>query len=170
MAAYHLSKSSAASSVSLIFFGFAIGGILTGLLGKRAKKQLPIIVIGTGLALICMSLILYGPVFNLIILNTLIFLVGFFTSSFLLCYAIARNINNTAVVATVIGVINMGDPLCGGIAEPLIGKILDLHWNGQLVNNARVFSVHAYHLGLSMLSIYFILALICCAFIKEKTP
>jgi MFS family permease len=167
MAAYHLTKTTAASSVSLVFFGFAIGGILTGFIGKAVKKQLPIMTIGTSLALVCLCLILYTSGLPLLLLNTLIFLLGFFTSSFLLTYAIARNINNLALVATVIGVINMGDPLCGGIAEPLIGKILDLHWNGQLVDNARVFSVHAYHLGLSTLSIYFILALICCAFIKE---
>lgn len=168
IAAYGLSKTVAASSVSLAFFGFAFGGLLVGWLGKYAAKQLPIIVIGTTNALIFLAIVLYAPSLPLWLLNTCIFLFGFFASSFLLSYAIAKNINSAALVGTVIGVINMGDPLCGAIAEPLIGKILDLHWQGVTIDNVRIFSIHAYHLGLSVLSIYLLLALLCCYFINER--
>lgn len=168
IAAYQLTKHSAATTISLVFFGFAVGGILIGFIGKLSKKQLPIIITGTSLAFVCMCLLLYVPNLSLITLDCLIFALGFFSSSFLLSYAIARNINNAAVVATVIGIINMGDPLCGAIAEPLIGKILDLNWHGAMVDDVRIFSVHAYHMGLSVLNLYFILALICCLFIKEE--
>jgi hypothetical protein len=62
----------------------------------------------------------------------------------------------------------MGDPLCGAFAEPFIGKILDLNWHGLKVHGVRVFSVHAYQLGLSVLIGYLLLALMCCYFITEK--
>lgn len=167
-AAYHLSRTAAASSVSLVFVGFALGGILTGFIGKNLSRQLPVLVIGTSSALVCFSLILYLPELPLTILNLLIFVLGLSASSFLLSYSIAKHINNAALVATVIGVINMGDPICAAIAEPLIGKILDLNWDGKVIDHVRIFATPAYHYGLSVLTAYFILALFCCLFIHEK--
>jgi MFS family permease len=165
--AYMLSKSAAATAVSLVFLGFAVGGVVIGWLGNHYIKKLPIVIGGTASAILCLIAILYVPHMPLWLLYTAIFLFGFGSSSFLLSYAIARSTNSVALVGTVIGIINMGDPICGAFAEPLIGKILDLHWGGLYVNGARAFSIHAYHLGLSVLIGYLILALLCCYFIKE---
>lgn len=168
MAAHGLDRESAATSASLVFFGFAAGGLAVGVLGRFFTRQRLTMIVGTSLSLFFLMVVLYVPGLSLTLLNSSIFLFGFCSGNFLLSYAIARNINSPAIVGTVIGVINMGDPLCGGIAEPLIGKILDLHWTGQMVNNVRVFSVHAYQLGLSILTLYLILALICCLLVKAK--
>lgn len=168
MAAYHLPKTVAASSISLGFWGFAVGGLMIGWISNQVKQQLTVMAIGTSAALLFLSIVLYVPNLPWWLLNTCIFLFGAGASSFLLSYVIAKEINPAFLVGTVIGIINMGDPLCGAIAEPLIGKILDLNWQGHIVNNTRVFSVHAYQLGLSVLTVYFLLAIICCYFIKEK--
>lgn len=168
MAAYALPKTTAATSVSLAFFGFAIGGIFIGWIGKQMQRQLPVIATGTTLALFFICIVLYIPHLPVWLLNSCIFLFGFSASSFLQSYTIAKNINSFALVGTVIGVINMGDPLCGAFAEPFIGKILDLHWAGLSVDHVRIFSVHAYQLGLSVLPGYLLLALLCCCCIKEK--
>ncbi len=168
MAAYHLTKTSAASSVSLAFFGFAAGGIIVGWIGKQLTKQWPVITIGAASSLFFLLIILYVPHLPVQLLNGCIFLFGLGASGFLQSYTIAKNINSATLIATVIGVFNMGDPLCGALAEPLIGKILDLHWDGLKVDDVRIFSVHAYQLGLSVLVGYLLVALICCFFIKEK--
>lgn len=168
VAAYHLPKATAASIVSLVFFGFAIGGILIGFLGKQMKRQLPLVVGGTILAMFFLTLVILIPHMPIWLLDSCIFLFGLSSSGFLLSYTIAKNINSVALFGTVIGVINMGDPLCGAIADPLVGKILDLNWQGITVNNARIFSVHAFQLALSVLIGYLLLALLCCYFIKEK--
>jgi len=168
MASENLSRVTAASMTSLTFFGFAAGGLLIGLIAKWIPKLVLIMAMGTFLALIFLALILYCPDLPKLLLSVFIFLFGFCSSSFLLSYSVARNINSLAIIGTVIGVINMGDPLCGSFAEPMIGKILDLNWSGELINNTRVFSIHAYHLGLSVLLGYALLAVICCLFIKDK--
>lgn len=171
MGTFHLPKIVAASSASLVFFAFAIGCFCAGWIGRFSNKQLPIVITGTTLSLICISIIIYSTSLPLWLLNTCIFLFGFGSGGFVLSYAIARNINSLAIVGTVIGFINMGDPLFGGIAEPLIGKILDSHWDGTEIDHVRIFSTHAYQLGLSVLVAYLICALACCFFIKEnKTP
>ena len=164
---YQLPQSVAATSISLVFFGFAVGGVVVGWIGKYHERKWPLLMMGTLSATLCLSVVLYIPQLPIGLLNTLIFGFGFGSSSFLLSYSIAKSTNSLALVGTVIGVINMGDPICGALAEPLIGKILDAHWLGQFTHGARVFSVHAYHLGLSVLIGYLVLALLCGCFIKE---
>jgi len=168
MTAYGFTKASAASSVSMAFLGFAVGGVLFGLIGKQVKEYLPIIIMGTSLSFVFMSVVLYVPHLPFWLLDTSIFLFGLGTSSFLLSYAIVRNINSFALVGTAIGLVNMGDPLCGGISYPLVGKILDMNWDGLMVNHVRVFSAHAYQLGLSILPVYIFVSIVCCFFINEK--
>ncbi len=168
MASENLSRVTAASMTSLTFFGFAAGGLLIGLVAKWIPRLVLLMATGTFLAMIFLGVILYCPDLPKALLSILIFLFGFCSSSFLLSYSVARNINSLAIIGTVIGVINMGDPLCGSFAEPMIGEILDLNWSGELINNTRVFSTHAYHLGLSVLLGYALLALLCCLFIKDK--
>jgi len=171
MGTFHLTKIVAASSASLVFFAFAIGSFCSGWIGRFSNKQLPIVKIGTTISLISICIIVYITSLPLWLLNIFIFLFGFGAGAFVLSYAIARNINSLAIVGTVIGFINMGDPLFGGIAEPLIGKILDFQWDGTEIDHVRIFTTHAYQLGLSVLVAYVALALICCFFIKENnTP
>jgi len=167
MQAYHLPRTTAAFSASLVFFSFAIGGPMLGWLSNYARSRRQVIALGTGLALICCSLIIYVPNLPLWLLNLAIIGFGFGASSFLLSYAIGKDINSPALTATVIGVINMGDALFGALAEPLIGRFLDKGWDGKMLHHVRLFSTHDYRLSLSVLSAYLVLALLSCLFIRE---
>lgn len=169
MAAYHLPRVAAGSSISLVFFGFAIGGLIIGYLGQRRQKKLPVVVLATSLELIFLAIVIYLPYLPIWLLNACIFGFGFCASGFLLSYDIAKNLNPVSLVGTVIGIINMSDPLCGGVTEPLIGKILDVQWQGEMVDQVRVFSVTAYQWGLSVLVLLLFLALVCCYFINESS-
>lgn len=78
-----------------------------------------------------------------------------------------REIHPLIFAATVLGFMNMFDSICEAVSEPFVGKLLDLGWEGKLENGARLFSVHDYHIALSVLPIYFILALFIICYIKE---
>ena len=166
--AYALPKSVAATSVSLVFFGFAAGGILVGWISKYYEKKWSILMLGTTSATLSLMIVLYIPHLPLWLLNMTIFSFGLGSSGFLVSYSIAKSTNSITLVGTVIGVMNMGDPIFGALAEPLIGKILDLYWDGKLIQGGRVFSLEAYHLGLSVLVGYMVLALLSGYFIKEE--
>lgn len=78
--------------------------------------------------------------------------------------------NSLAITATVIAVINTGDALCGGIMEPLIGKLLDQGWDGKMQGLVRVFSTHDYRIAMSVLTVSVALAIIAAIFTKETHP
>lgn len=167
-AAYHVDKSTAATSISLIFFGFAIGGLIVGFIGKSSRQLVPIMTIGTTLATLFLCAVIYVPHMPYWGINACLSLYGIFSAGFLMSYTVAKNINISTIVGTVIGVFNMGDPLCGAIADPLIGKVLDLNWHGKITDGVRIFDLSAYHAALSLVVVYLLLAVFCCFFIREN--
>ncbi len=168
MSAYHVTKLTAASSMSLVFVGFVSGSFFVGFLGKAMQQYIPIMFGGTLLALMSLAAVVYIPGLPAWLLDGLILCFGFGSSGFVMSYTVARSINSSLIVGTVIGVFNMGDPLFGGIADPLVGKILDLNWNGHSVHHIRIFTAHSYRLGLSVLIVYLVLALASSLLIKPK--
>ena len=59
--------------------------------------------------------------------------------------------------------------VAGGLLfQPLVGRILDMHWQGLIRAGVHVYSLHGYQMALLMLPIcYFIAVLIGVFFIKE---
>lgn len=168
VAVYHLTTSSAASVTASAFFGLAIGAPVLGLLSDRLGNRKQVMLLGTILATIVISIVVYAPSLNLTSLIVLLFLFGFGVSVFMLCFAVGKEANALAVAATVVSMINLGDPIFGSFTEPMIGKILDWGWTEQMLNGARVYSSMDFRIALSLLPLYLMLALGCLRFIKDK--
>lgn len=164
--AYALDVSQAANYVSLIFIGFAIGCPLTGWFSDYIGRRKPIMTLGTILALVSMSVILYVPILE-IYLSFFLFLFGIGASCFFLCFSMIRELHPLIFTGTVLGFMNTFDAICEAITEPFIGKLLDLNWAGTYINGARAFSLSDYHHSLLALSIYLGTALFLLFFIEE---
>lgn len=166
--AYSISRTQAASLISLIFFGLAFGGPLFGFLSDRLEKRFPLMLFGTGMSLICILLVLYVTLKSILFLGVLLFLFGLGIGAFMLCFAIAKEMNLAVVTGTVIALINTGDGIFGSFTEPLSGKLLDLLWTGQIKEGMHVFSVYEYRVALSLLPLYLLIAVVLLFFIPEK--
>jgi len=164
--AYSASLMQASNYISFIFIGFAIGCPITGWFSDYIGKRKPIMLLGTVLALISMTLVIYGAI-SVGYLILLLFIFGFGASCFFLCFSMIRELHPLAFTGTVLGFMNTFDSICEAITEPFIGKLLDLGWDGTYEQGARSFSINDYHHGLAALSIYLIIALILLIFIKE---
>ncbi|HYF97606.1 MAG TPA: MFS transporter, partial [Coxiellaceae bacterium] len=165
--AYQVEITLAASTLSLIFVGFAIGCPLSGWFSDYIGHRKIIMTSGTIVALISISLVLYLPAASPTLLGVLLFIFGLGASCFFLCFAMIREINSILLAATVLGFMNTFDSLCEALIEPLIGKFLDLSWDGKMDAGARLFNTHDYHLALSVLPLLFIVGLLLLPLIKE---
>ncbi len=165
--AFHLTHHIAAQSVSLIFIGFAVGAPMFGWLSDYLKRRWIVMFLGTFLSLILITIIIYTPALPCALLASLLFLFGFSISSFLLCFTMMREINLPGLVATAIGFMNAFDALCGAISDPLTGWFLDLKWDGQMFEGARVFSVINYKIAFITLPVYLLFSLFVLFKIKE---
>ena len=71
------------------------------------------------------------------------------------------------MTATVVAMINTGSDIFGAVTEPLVGKFLDLHWAGKMVDGVRHFSLTDYRMAFCVLPLYLLLAWGLLFFIKE---
>lgn len=165
--AHNLTQGHAVNANSLVFLGCAVGSPFIGWFSDfMGRRRLPMMMV-TSIALICICTILYVPNLSLNTIYVLLFLFGFMSSAQILTFAIGRELTPIKISGTTIGLINMLIMVGGIIFPPLIGKLLDLNWDGTIVNGARVYSDHAYTMALSVVPIGIVVGIILTYFIKE---
>lgn len=156
--AYHLTKTQTASLVSIVFIGLGIGSPVIGMISDRLGHRRDVMLISTLISCAAVTLVLYCHPMPIWLLVCALFLFGFALGAFMLVFTIGKELNPPFLTATVISMINASDAFISGLTEPAIGKILDMTWDGGMVNGMRVFSMHHYHMALSVLPIYLLLA------------
>lgn len=167
MQSYQLPRTSAAFYVSLIFIGWAIGSPLFGWFSDRICRRRPPMAIGSIGSLICILLILYVTSMPFALMGVLLFLFGFFSSGFLPAFSVAREISPLETNATALGFVNTLNNLGGALAQPFIGLLLDLQWNGAMSNSIRSYSVTDYHLAMITIPVCIAISILIIPFIRE---
>jgi sugar phosphate permease len=165
--AHGLAKNYAATANAMVFLGWAIGSPLWGWISDHiCQRRLPII-IGSIAALIIVCLIIYVPGWSLPATYLLLFAFGFFTSAEVLVFAISKEVSPVHIAGIAIALTNMIVMIGGNIFQPLIGKLLDLKWDGLLLDGARIYPLSAYQFAMSILPISIAVALILTMFMRE---
>lgn len=166
--AYHLDVTQAGALVSIVFIGLGIGSPLLGILSEHLASRRHLMLFCTFISCLALTLVLYMPV-PMWLLSVLLFVFGFGLGSFVLVFTIGKEINLPALTATVIAMINTSDAVLDSITEPGIGKLLDLQWHGKIIDGIHYFSLQSYHVAMSVLPLYLILATLLLIWIKD-TP
>lgn len=165
--AFGLSQNMAAQSVSLIFIGFAIGAPVFGWFSDWIGRRRIVMFWGTVVSLVAMTIVIYAPGVSSLFLTVLLFIFGFAISSFMLCFTMIREISLPMLAATAVGFMNAFDAFFGAFSDPLAGKLLDLGWDGTMLDGARVFSLQDYRLAFVTIPIYLVIALVSLYWVKE---
>jgi MFS family permease len=167
--AFHLSKTEASSLVSLVFIGLGLGSPLFGMLSMlsdQPQSRKKLMFYGTLFAMISVSIVLYSPTLPVWLIACLLFSFGLGLGAFPLVFTIGKEINSPLLTATVISMINASEAFLDAITEPAIGKILDLGWDGTILNGVHIFSTISYRIALSILPIYLLVAALLLFWIK----
>lgn len=166
--AYHLSRAHAATMVSLVFIGLGLGGPILGMVSDRLGERRNFMIACTLVGCVAISLVLFCHPMPTWLLGVFLFTFGFALGAFVLVFAIGKELNSAALTATVISMINASDAILDGVTEPAIGKLLDLTWDGTVVNGAHYFSLSSYHIGLGVLPIFLLLASVILLGVKKQ--
>jgi len=166
---YGLSTHTAAHYNALVFLGWAIGGPLMGTIASRFTKEkdyLRLIIVNTLLGALVFSTILYFPHFSKPYLGVLLFLFGFFSAVQVLIFTIIRNFYTSNIVGSAFAVTNLFIMLGGGIAQPILGYLLDIFSHNHL-SKVITFSPSAFTYTLSFIPAAFVLSTLLTSFIKK---
>jgi len=166
--AYALTKTESASAISLVFIGLGVGSPLLGFLSDYLNNRKHVMLGSTLVSCVAITAVLYCHPLPTLILSALLFTFGFGLGAFMLVFAIGKEINSLLLTASVIAMINTSDAILDGVTEPFIGRLLDYFWDGTLKNGVHLFSLHSYHLALSVLPIYLLTACVLLFWLKEK--
>ena len=164
--AYGISRTNAALVISAIYLGWAVGGPIFGWLSDKIGRRKTPLYTATFGVLICMAMIWHVPD-SLKQMTITLFFLGIFSSGFVLAFSVVRELNPPELTGTSMGFINTLNSLSGAVAQPLLGRMLDKQWTGELAEGARVYSLQAYQNALVGIVGCIVIAMFILPFIKE---
>lgn len=148
----------AAAVTSMLFVGWA---------SDRMGRRNIILLAGSITALATLATLVFSTPVNTPLLMLLIFILGASGSAMTVCFGSVKELNDTNYNSTSLGLMNMCVVGSGAVMQPLIGWLLDLNWNGEMLAGARVYSASNYTMALGSLLVTNLLALIAALFLRE---
>ncbi len=167
--AYQVSKSVAASTVSMMYLGIGLGSPLAAYFSDRLRSHKKVMLIGALLGMIFMVLCLYIKL-SFSIMYILYFIFGFSLGVQFLAYASVCQMNPLAISGTASAIQNIFAMVSGIIFQPLLGKLLDTVWDGTMVNQTPHYSEENFVYALTLIPITLLFAVILCLIMKETYP
>lgn len=166
--AHGFDRDTAGLCTSLIYIGWVIGSPFWGFVSDYLKRRnLPMWIASAGTLVFCFALI-YLNHLSQQTLSVLLFGLGFCSSGLILAFAVVQESNAPQHAGTAIGFTNALNTFWGAIAQPIIGKILDLSAGAPTINDGeRVFSLVEYQKALIALPIALMLSIGLLFLLKE---
>lgn len=157
----HYSASEAASTISAVFLGWAIGGPIAGRISDVTENRLLPMLLGAVSCGAIISIILAFPTVSHLTLSVLLFLFGFSSSAQVIVFAFCRDLSPFKLSGTALALTNMIVMLGAIISQPAIGMLLD--WVGGRPGISKLslsYSVSDYQFALSILPLSMAIACI----------
>lgn len=166
---YGISPLEAAAPCVMIWVGIGLGSPLIGWWSDHIGCRVMPLAIASLLGLISTVAILYLPHVSWDMIWVLLFILGLAASGQSLSFGLVRDNNPDDVVGAAIGLNNMAVVITGALLQPFIGYLMQLFWDGKMVDGAPWYSISSYHIGLSILPVCFLVGLITCMLWLKET-
>ncbi|MEE3003339.1 MAG: MFS transporter [Pseudomonadota bacterium] len=159
----------AGSIISAIFIGWAIGGPIVGLLTNYLQKRKIILTYGSLLAALVLIKIIYFPSPSIPLTTLFMFLLGIFSSSEILVFAIAHDIIDNKLAGTAVSLTNML-VMVSGAMQYIIGVTLEnvASASSTISNIPQTFSETQFQSAFIIMPIGLILSFILSLLLKES--
>jgi sugar phosphate permease len=164
---FGLERTAASLYTTVALAGFAVGCLLMGWLSDRLGLRKPVIVgacVLSILAWLALILLPWGPGWSGLVLYTLL---GLSAGGFVVGYAAAKEAVSPGVAGMAIALVNTGLFLGAAILQPAFGWVMDLTWDGTLVEGVRRYSFGDYRNGLMLSASFALLALGASLLVRE---
>jgi sugar phosphate permease len=164
---YNMSSVQAAGICSTLLVAWAVGGPVFGGLSDRLGRRKPLYVAGAFIAASGWTVLLYWPELSVSFITPLLILIGFATGTMVISFAFIKESVPPHLAGTAAGVINMGVMMGPMLLQPAIGWVLDRHWDGRMLGNARVYDLEAYQQAFLLMTGWVVLSFLLILFARE---
>lgn len=167
---YGISVKHAASMVSLIYIGVAVGAPVAMWLSDHLRNRKKIMFMSALLYLLTFLVLLYWEGITPTMMYGFMFAAGFFFCGQNLVFAMATEYMPVQISGIAAAFTNMMVMLSGVIFEPLVGWLLDYHWDGTSYEGVPHFALEDFTYALTSVPLALAGALVTLFFIKETYP
>ena len=164
---FGLSRDEASIYTTITLVSLAIGTLLAGWLSDRIGLRKPVILISSFIYALSWLAIIYIPWQPGLFAMTLFMLIGITSGGFVLTYPCAKEVTQPALSGMAISLVNTGLFLGAAIMQPLFGWVLDLGWDGKIVNGINMYSWQNYQSSMLLMLAFAVIAFIAALRIKE---
>lgn len=142
--AYGLDRAAAASCVSVLFFGWAFGSPIAGILSDRIRKRKAMLVTGSAILTCAMGILVFSPPLPLQVTLFIFAVLGASGGAMAICFALVRECSPSQIGASVTGIVNSMTVASGAVLQPVVGYILDKLWSGETQDGVPVYLASEY--------------------------
>ena len=168
MQLHGLDRFEAATTNSLMLIGWAVGAPVGGWLSDRLGRRRMPMAGAAGLSLLGWLILLYAPDLSLAAHQFLLFAIGAASGAMVICIAAARERTPAAVSGATTGFINTAMVGSGALAQPAIGYLLDLNWDGNFQAGVRVYNLDTFATALVTLPLCAAVGLVAALFVPRR--
>jgi MFS family permease len=158
----------AANINSMVFWGWFFGAPLISFIASKYNQRVSPLRYGSFIAAVLFLIILAYPHLPITLLCIILFLFGLLCSSETLCFVIARDYASLRFAATAMGVVNLIIMISGIILQPLIARIVDWTWHGQMHNGLQIYTLGEYREALLIIPFFLIISGALTFFLKDN--
>lgn len=164
---YDISRPEAAFYTSFVFLGVAVGAPTMGWLTDRLRRRkAPLVAVSTLQLLVALFLFLEAPI-GVPYIIVPIFLLGLLSGSVTVCYAYGREVTRPGVEGAVTGFVNAFTVGSGALFQPVIGLLLDLHWDGARADGLPLYALADYRFAFWSLIAVCAVSIACALMLRE---
>jgi sugar phosphate permease len=163
---FGLKPTTAAAICSVMIVCWAAASPICGHLSDKIGRRKPLYVGGAICASIGWMVMFYAPL-PLWAFIGIAALTSFAAGAVILGFAYAKESVPILFLGTISGTVNAGNMIGPMLLQPGIGWLLDRQWSGQVVNGARVYSVHDFQIAFLLVSGWTILTCVLTSLTKE---
>lgn len=164
---FDMSRDDASLYTTITLLSLAIGTLLAGWISDRIGLRKPVILASAIIYALAWLALIYIPWQPGLLAMVLFMLIGLTSGGFVLTYPCAKEVTQPALSGMAISLVNTGLFLGAAIIQPLFGWVLDLGWDGKIVNGINLYSWQNYQNAMLFMFAFAVIAVIAAVRIKE---
>ena len=162
-----LSRADASIYPTATLAAYAVGALTLGTFSDYIRRRKPVIIGAVAVEVLVWLAFIempWTPGWSGLLLFMLL---GLTASGFVVIFGTAKEVVAPAVAGTAIAVVNTGAFLSAAISQPLFGWLMDLGWQGAIIDGVRHYDGGDYRHGLWLCFFLTLFAVVCSLWLRE---
>jgi MFS family permease len=164
---YEIPKREAGALASMLFIGWGVASPFIGGLSDRIGQRKPLIIAGVLMSMTGLAIVGLVPGLPVPLLYVIFFVTGAGGCTMILTFALCRETTPLWARGAALGVVNGAVTGSGALFQPMLGWILDTHWQGVEVAGARIYTGDGYQAAILALVATNVVGLVAALCLRE---